>query len=311
MNLSHPGPLKVHAAVRKFGDRLALNGASLELHRGEFLALLGPNGAGKTTLIRAISGRITLDSGIVTLHGSTVVAGTRTEQSKRLGVIPQNIAVYDQLTATENLELFGRVFEVPAGELPRRITEALEWTGLADRANEPVKGFSGGMQRRLNIACGVLHRPDVILLDEPTVGVDPQSRQRIWDMLKQLQVTGVSIVLTTHQLDEAQQICDRIVIMDSGRTIAAGTFEQLLDASIGRRRRVRFSVDQCPTTLPDGCQRVDDRTAVFEVNDITADLTEKLQQFRAAGLAVNDVSIDVPTLQAVFLHFTGHELRED
>lgn len=304
-------PLAVDCAVRRFGDRRALDGASFELRRGEFLGLLGPNGAGKTTLIRAISGRIRLESGTVTLHGVPVVPGTRTEQSRRLGVIPQNIAIYDQLTARENMELFGRVFEVPTNELPQRVTEALEWTGLADRANEPVRGFSGGMQRRLNIACGVLHRPDVILLDEPTVGVDPQSRQRIWDMLKQLQATGVSIVLTTHQLDEAQQICDRIVIMDSGRTIASGTFEQLLDASIGRRRRVRFSLDTPPATLPDGCQRLDERTAAFQVNDITADLTEKLQQFRSVGITVSDVSIDVPTLQAVFLHFTGHELRED
>ena len=262
-------PLIVAQAVRRFGERAALNGASFELRRGEFLALLGPNGAGKTTLIRAISGRIRLDSGTVKLHGEQVVPGVRTAQSRRLGIIPQHIALYDQLTARENMELFGRVFEVSADELAGRITEALDWTGLAERANEPIRGFSGGMQRRLNIACGVLHRPDVILLDEPTVGVDPQSRQRIWDMLRQLQATGVSIVLTTHQLDEAQQICDRIVIIDSGRTVAAGTFEQLLDASIGRRRRAKQRVPDCSRQTLGGrvfvwphprlwlCQRVD------------------------------------------------------
>lgn len=303
-------PLVVENLVRQFSGHTALNGASFSLGKGEFLALLGPNGAGKTTLIRSVAGRLRPNSGQVLIHGQPQKPGGNPELLRRLGIIPQNIAIYDNLTARENLSLFGRLFGVSSSDLPSRITEALEWTGLNDRSNEPVSRFSGGMQRRLNIACGVLHRPDVILLDEPTVGVDPQSRQRIWEMLKQLQGQGVSIVLTTHQLDEAQQICDRIVIMDAGRTIASGTFEQLLDASVGRRRRVVFTLAQTITILPDGCERRDDKSTTFFVENITHDLPSRLQQFTAAGLDVVDLSIEVPTLQAVFLHYTGRDLRE-
>ncbi len=303
-------PLVVENLVRSFSSRSALNGASFELRRGEFLGLLGPNGAGKTTLIRSIAGRLKPDSGRILIFGQRQIAGGDTELQRHLGLIPQNIAIYENLTATENLELFGRLFGVARQELRERVAESLEWTGLRDRANEPVSRFSGGMQRRLNIACGVLHRPEIILLDEPTVGVDPQSRERIWDMLRQLRARGVSILLTTHQLDEAQLVCDRIVIIDGGRTIAAGTFEELLEASIGRRRRVVFALTETTATLPDGCERRSDSSASFLVDDITRDLPLRLQQFASAGITVTDLSVEVPTLQSVFLHFTGHELRE-
>ncbi len=303
-------PLVVAEVVRNFGNQTALDGASFSLQRGEFLGLLGPNGAGKTTLIRMIAGRLKPASGTITIHGIEQQAGGHPDIKSRLGIIPQNIAIYDNLTARENLSLFGSLFGVPKSELESRIHEALVWTGLEDRSHEPVSRFSGGMQRRLNIACGVLHRPDLILLDEPTVGVDPQSRERIWSMLKELQATGVSIVLTTHQLDEAQQICDRIVIMDRGRTIASGTFDELLDASIGRRRRVTFTLAEPCKEIPDDCEAMTRNTATFVVDDIAADLPKRLQQFTAAGATVTDLAIEVPTLQAVFLHFTGHELRE-
>ena len=308
--MSECAPLVVEDLVRRFGSRQALSGASFTLNRGEFLALLGPNGAGKTTLIRSISGRLRLDQGRVLIHGREQQTGGSPELMQRLGIIPQNIAVYENLTASENLALFGRLFGVQQDELQARIAEALEWTGLNERANEPVSRFSGGMQRRLNIACGVLHKPDIILLDEPTVGVDPQSRHRIWDMLKQLQSQGVSVLLTTHQLDEAQQICDRIVIIDAGRTIASGTFEELLESSIGRQRRVVFAVASCASDLPEGCERRSEKSAAFAVEDMARDLPLRLQQFAALGMDVVDLSIEVPSLQAVFLHYTGKELRE-
>jgi len=308
--MSDHQPLVVDNLVRRFGGRAALDGASFSLRKGECLALLGPNGAGKTTLIRSIAGRLKPDSGRVLIHGQVQQTGGDPALLRRLGVIPQNIAIYDNLTARENLNLFGRLFGVEPADLPERTAEALDWTGLKDRSREPASNFSGGMQRRLNIACGVLHRPDILLLDEPTVGVDPQSRQRIWGMLKQLQAQGVSLVLTTHQLDEAQQICDRIVIIDGGRTVASGTFDELLDASVGRRRRVVFTLGQSPTTLPDGSEQRGEKSATFLVDDIARDLPVRLQQFAAAGIDVADLSIEVPTLQSVFLHFTGHELRE-
>lgn len=308
--MTNPTPLVVENLVRRFGERAGLNGASFSLRKGEFLGLLGPNGAGKTTLIRLISGRLKPDSGRILIHDQAQQAGGDPAMLRHLGVIPQNIAIYDNLTAIENLNLFGRIFGVEASELPERVAEALEWTGLKDRAREPVKAFSGGMQRRLNIACGVLHRPDILLLDEPTVGVDPQSRERIWDMLKQLQSRGVSLVLTTHQLDEAQGICDRIVIIDAGRTVVAGTFDELLEASVGRHRRVVFTHAAIDLPLPDGCERRDSTRSTFIADDISRDLPQRLQQFAAAGIPVDDLTIEVPTLQAVFLHYTGHELRE-
>ncbi len=310
IRMSEHHPLVVDSLVRRFGGRAALDGASFSLRKGECLALLGPNGAGKTTLIRTIAGRLKPDSGRVLIHGQIQQVGGDPVLVHRLGVIPQNIAIYDNLTARENLNLFGRLFGVEPADLPDRTAEALEWTGLKDRSREPASRFSGGMQRRLNIACGVLHRPEILLLDEPTVGVDPQSRQRIWGMLKELQTQGVSLVLTTHQLDEAQQICDRIVIIDGGRTVASGTFDELVELSIGRLRRVVFTLAQPTATLPEGCEQRSAKLATFFVDDIARDLPLRLQQFSGAGINVADLSIEVPNLQSVFLHFTGYELRE-
>lgn len=302
--------LEVVDAVRRFGGRQALAGASLTLHRGELLALLGPNGAGKTTLIRAISGRLRLDSGQILVHGETLIAGKCRQQTAKMGVIPQNIALYEKLTARENLQLFGTLYGITGPKLTDRIDWALQWAGLVDRADEIVASYSGGMQRRLNIGCGVLHDPEIILLDEPTVGVDPQSRQRIRDMLKQLQQQGNSILLTTHQLDETQQVCNRIVIMDNGRTITSGTFEQLVRASVGTGRKVVLTVESHVASLPAGFTRRDDSSVVCEVTEIAAQLPELLGMASAAGLQVTDISVETPTLQTVFLHYTGHELRE-
>lgn len=224
--------LQIKDAHKQFGEKAALDGADLSLGEGEWLALLGPNGAGKTTLVRAIAGRVRLDSGTIRLQGEEVT-GLEHHARASLGIVPQEVALYPNLTARENLEVFAALHGVPKSELRERAKWALDWTGLADRADERSATFSGGMNRRLNIACGVLHKPRVILLDEPTVGVDPQSRQRIWEMLEQLRGEGASLLLTTHQLDEAQEVTDRIVILDRGKTIAAGTFKELLNQTIG------------------------------------------------------------------------------
>ena len=251
-------PLVVESVARRYGDLVALESASLQLRRGELLALLGPNGAGKTTLIRSIAGRLRADSGRISIQGVDQVAGGSPEVARHLGVIPQDIALYDTLTAAENLNLFASLYGVAKSDIAKQVEWALQWTGLGDRSNEPVKGFSGGMQRRLNIACGVLHQPSVILLDEPTVGVDPQSRERIWEMLDRLKQDGASIMLTTHQLDEAQQVADRIVIIDHWRTIASGTFDELVEASIGKQRKVVLTLARPPLQLPHGFTRLSD-----------------------------------------------------
>jgi linearmycin/streptolysin S transport system ATP-binding protein len=301
--------LTIADARKKFGSVVALDGATLSLRAGEMLALLGPNGAGKTTLIRAIAGRLQLDAGEILLFGKRLT-GRRT--APELGIVPQELAVYPLLTARENLEAFGRLQGLSGPDLKGQVTWALAATALADRANEPVKGFSGGMRRRLNIACGVLHRPRVVLLDEPTVGVDPQSRERIYDMLGELARGGVSLLLTTHHLDEAEARCSRTVIIDHGRVIAAGTLPELVDRTVGRHRVVQLRLDAPSSSIPTGTTVAADDPRLLRARggDVARDLPALLAAVAAQGRIVEDVEVRSPSLQSVFIHLTGRELRE-
>ena len=304
--------LTVSGARKRYGSVQALDGASFELRTGELLALLGPNGAGKTTLIRAISGRVRLDGGEIRVFDQPVAAG---RTPRVLGIVPQELAVYSLLTARENLEGFGRLHGLAGAELSKQVDWALERTGLADRASEPVKQFSGGMRRRLNIACGILHHPRIVLLDEPTVGVDPQSRDRIYVTLGELAAEGVSLLLTTHHLEEAEARCSRTVIIDHGRVIAAGTLPELVDQTVGRHRMVTLrlnsplATDRIPTLRVE-VDPADARQVRARMTDVAADLPPLLEGIRAAGGAVEDVEVRGPSLQAVFIHLTGRELRE-
>ena len=229
---------------------------------------------------------------------------------QKLGFVPQEMALYPDLTAKENLQAFGRFHGLRSGELREAVDRALAWTGLSDRAGDLTKDFSGGMKRRVNIACGVLHRPRVLLLDEPTVGVDPQSRERIFEMLDELQRHGTSILLTTHQLDEAEELCDRIVIIDHGRMIAEGTLAELIQGTVGFNRRVTLEMAGSVPEL-DGLRRSDDgRGLVAEVADVALELPELLSRVREAGGQVSDLEVKAPSLHAVFIHLTGRELRE-
>jgi ABC-2 type transport system ATP-binding protein len=291
--------LIVRDASKTFGSTRALDGAGIELHAGERLALLGPNGAGKTTLVRAVAGRVRLDAGEIELFGGALDGSAASAKARaRIGVVPQEIALYPLLTARENLMSFGQLSGVEGSVLRERVDWALEWTALADRSKEPIKRFSGGMKRRLNIACSILHRPEVLLLDEPTVGVDPQSRERIWEMVEELRKEGASVLLTTHQLDEAQQVCDRIVIIDGGKVIAAGTFDELVRRTIGPGRTVFVTL---------GAENGVIRRTVTEIG---RELPGILSEIAEAGGTVSDVRIEAPTLQSVFIHLTGRELRE-
>ena len=226
-------PLIVRGAEKQYGGTAALSGASFEVRQGELLGLLGPNGAGKTTMIKAIAGRVALDRGEILLFGRSL---SRQDDRPELGVVPQELAIYKLLTARENLAAFGALNGVTGPRLKERVDWALEWSGLADRANQMAKTFSGGMQRLLNIACSLLHAPRLVLLDEPTVGVDPQSRERIYEMLAALKRDGVSVVLTTHHLEEAERRCERVVIIDRGRIVAAGTMAELVAQAMGTAR---------------------------------------------------------------------------
>jgi linearmycin/streptolysin S transport system ATP-binding protein len=301
--------LTVTGARKKFRDVVALDGATLSLREGELLALLGPNGAGKTTLIRAISGRVQLDAGEIRLFGKPL---TGRKTPPELGIVPQELAIYPSLTARENLSAFGRLQGLSAGDVASQVKWALAATALEDRADEPVKGFSGGMKRRLNIACGVIHRPRVVLLDEPTVGVDPQSRERIYDMLTDLTKAGVSLLLTTHHLEEAEARSNRTVIIDHGKVIAAGTMAELVEQTVGRHRIVTLRVDAPIASVPAGVDvsAEDPRELRARVSNVARELPALLTAINAQGREVDDVEVRGPSLQSVFIHLTGRELRE-
>ena len=307
INTSAPA-LEVVNLWKKYGSNQALSGTSFAVAPGERLALLGPNGAGKTTLIRSMCGRVRPDEGQVFLYGRSI---RDPEVLQQLGVIPQDLAIYLDLTAKENLECFGQLHGLRTRRLRERVAWALKWIGLEDRANELTSQFSGGMKRRVNIACGVLHRPNILLLDEPTVGVDPQSRQRIFDMLDELNQQGTSIVLTTHHLDEAETRSDRIVIIDHGKVVADGPIEELIATTIGTRREVAIETHGILVAAPPGMQwdSVRKRFVCF-VDNVVEELPQILERIQRVGGTITDLEVHQPNLHHVFLHLTGKELRE-
>ncbi len=211
---------------KAFGDLVAVDGVSFALGRGELVGLLGPNGAGKTTTVSILTGLLTPDRGRVEIGGAPL-AGDVDPKKRRLGLVPQDLALYDELSARRNLRFFGALYGLSGAALDRAIAAALELVGLADRERELVKHFSGGMKRRLNLAAGILHDPDILLLDEPTVGVDPQSRNAIFDNLVELKARGKALLYTTHYMEEAERLADRIVVIDHGRVIADDTLAGL------------------------------------------------------------------------------------
>ena len=248
-----------------------------------------------------------LDGGELELFGRSLDGA---EGREALGVVPQEIALYPLLTARENLDTFGRLNGLTGTALRDRVSWALEWTALTDRAKEPVKVFSGGMKRRLNIACAVVHEPKVLLLDEPTVGVDPQSRERIYEMLAGLRERGASLLLTTHQLEEAEARCDRIVIVDHGKTIAEGSLASLVETTVGSHLQVVLRLDRVPPGRAGIEGEWHDRELATRMRDVATELPVLLERLRAGGSAIEDLQVRGPSLQSVFLHLTGTELRE-
>ncbi len=320
--------LQCDNVCKTFGVLEVLKGLNFRVRRGERIALLGPNGAGKTTLVRAICGRVSLSQGKVEIFNQP--AGSEFA-SRMLGVVPQEIALYGDLTAKENLEIFAKLHGLGQREGRRRVVEVLDWIGLRDRADQLVKSFSGGMKRRVNLACGILHKPPLILLDEPTVGVDPQSRQRIFEMLDELNQQGAAIVLTTHHLEEAEKQSERIVIMDHGKVIAEGALNELIEQTIGHRRELIMQVERaCHGTVnffetavsSDRLSPVEAEalqgfqfapqvnTWSAEVRDVARELPPMIAKLNDCGLKIADLEIRSPNLHHVFIHLTGRELRE-
>lgn len=296
--------LTVEDASIAYGSVQALDGVSITLRAGEILGFLGPNGAGKTSLIQSLAGRRTLDSGLIRCHLPGVYEDL-------IGVVPQEIAVYQDLTVLQNLNVFASFQGIPQSHLRAVVDEALQWAHLNEKRKTLAKSLSGGMQRRLNIACSVLHRPKILLLDEPTVGVDPQSRERIYEMLQSLLEDGTSILLTTHHLEEAQDRCDRIAIIDQGKIVDCGTFEDLLTRTIGTAQLVRVSFTSPQQRVPAPLRLTTSRMeATCEIQDVSRQLPVLLSRVRAASLPMENLSLRSPTLQHMFLHLTGKELRE-
>ncbi|HNU83200.1 MAG TPA: ABC transporter ATP-binding protein, partial [Thermoanaerobaculia bacterium] len=282
------------------------------LHAGEVLGLLGPNGAGKSTLVRTLTGRVRPDAGTIRLLGEDADApGAR----RALGYVPQEIALYPLLTARENLALFGRFQGLEGAALREAVARGIAFSSLTDRANEPIEPFSGGMKRRLNLAAGILHRPRIVLLDEPTVGVDPQSRERIYAMIGELAAGGAAVLYTTHYMEEAERLCDRVAVIDHGRVIAVGSRDELVRATIGSDQELVVDVAApFPSALETALTALGARLAGQRLQLATAEpaaATARVLDLCARhGASVTNLRLESPTLQRVFLHLTGRELRE-
>lgn len=277
---------------KSYGSLVAVDGISLEVRRGEVFGLLGPNGAGKSTTIGMSVGLVTPDSGSVEIEGAGSPTTDRVRM--RLGIAPQSLAIYDDLSGAENLSFFGRLYGMGGRALKLRVRSVLELVGLLPRAGDRAGGYSGGMKRRLNLAAAIIHEPPLLLLDEPTAGVDPQSRNNILDMVRSLAKTGTAIIYTTHYMEEAQKLCDRVGIIDKGRLLCVGTVDELV-RSHGGRSIVRID-------RGDKRERVETDAPVREIARVLSGTD--------GGDPVTGVHIDQPNLESVFLGLTGRSLRD-
>jgi ABC-2 type transport system ATP-binding protein len=307
--------ISVRDLSKRFGQLRAVDRISFEVARGELFGFLGPNGAGKTTTISMVSGLLRPDEGAITIGEYNLWESPR--QAKRLlGLVPQEVALYEEFNARENLSFWGGLYEISRSDLKQGIDEILQRVGLSDRAREPISKYSGGMKRRLNLAVGLIHRPQVLLLDEPTVGIDPQARNAILEIIRDIARQGTTILFTTHHLEEAERLCDRIAIMDHGRLLQTGSVRELAKV-VGDRDiitlRGKFSAGelrQCLEHEPVAFLSLADQLATLHIEGEHYGLAALVERLSKAGLALADVSIQKPTLESVFLKLTGRELRD-
>lgn len=307
---------RIENLSKRYGEIRAVAGVSFEVGKGELYGLLGPNGAGKTTTMSVMSGLLAPDEGRVLFDGIDLAAEPIRVKAQ-LGIVPQETALYETLSARENLRFWGGFYGLAGRDLDRAVDRVLELTGLAARAKEPVKNFSGGMKRRLNLGIGLVHGPRAVLMDEPTVGIDPQARLNILDVVRDVAASGTTIVYTTHYLEEAETLCDRIGIMDHGRLLAEGTLDELKRRSGNREVvTVRGTFDEAQAhealaALP-GAQLVSAAAgkAVFAVDGEGRGSLELVKRLLGGALPADGIEIAPPSLNRLFLDLTGRELRD-
>ena len=310
--------LQVQNLVKNYGDFKAVKGVSFDIEEGEIFSLLGPNGAGKTTTISMLSTLYAPSSGDATIGGHSI---TKNPMGVRgiIGVVPQDLALYEDLTARENLIFWGQMYNLSGKSLTTRVDEVLEQIGLTDKAKDRVKTYSGGMKRRVNIGVGLLHKPRLLFMDEPTVGIDPQSRRAILDTVKDLNKQGMTLLYTTHYMEEAEELSHRVGIIDHGEMIAIGTQKELTQ-QVGEAETLILHVGEnddseaLAKTLKD-IQGIQQATAVdhevsivcAEAEDVLASVVTKAND---RGIKIRSIDIREPNLEAVFLHLTGRALRD-
>ncbi len=294
----------------------AVDDIPYEIGQGEIFSLLGPNGAGKTTTISMISGLIQPTAGECFVGGHSVVKEPLAAKNL-IGVVPQEVALYPELSARQNLRFWGQMYGMSGKQLNNRIAEVLEQIGLTDRANDRISTYSGGMKRRVNIGAGLLHKPSIVFMDEPTVGIDPQSRRAILDMTKDLNAAGMAVLYTTHYMEEAQELSHRIGIQDHGKLIAVGTLAELTEL-VGEADTIKLGLADATIDIADTLATLDgvqqaateDGELTLLVDDANACLPQLLAATNQAGVRVTAIDIKEPNLEAVFLHLTGRALRD-
>jgi ABC-2 type transport system ATP-binding protein len=314
--MNHQIAIDVQNLQKSFGELQAVKGVSFRAFPGEILSLLGPNGAGKSTTISMLSGLLQPSGGDACILGASVLREPAKAKAA-LGVVPQDIALYPDLSARENLVFWGKMYGLRGAPLQRRVDEVLEVIGLADRQKGRVGTFSGGMKRRVNIGVALLHKPQVVIMDEPTVGIDPQSRRHILDNVKELNRQGMTVLYTTHYMEEAEELSHHIAIMDQGQVIACGTREELVRL-VGEQARLELALNTEDPRVVEAWKKVEgvaristaDGKVTVLVNDSNLVLPRLFDSANRLGARITSIEIQEPNLEAVFLHLTGKALRD-
>jgi len=305
--------IQVTNLSKSFANTKAVDDINFEIKKGEIFGLLGPNGAGKSTILNMMSTILKIDSGAISIDGLDVKPNSK-ESKQLIGVVPQEISLYEELSAYENLLFWGNLYGIPSKELKERINSTLELIGLSDRKKDLIKTYSGGMKRRINIAAALLHDPKILLMDEPTVGIDPQSRNRIFEVVETLNKQGMTIVYTTHYMEEVERLCNRIAIIDSGKIIAQGTQSELQElVNVKENVQLEFdflSEDQVASLRKSLSYPMIQKEKTLIIESTIKELSGIIAACNQLGLMINDIQLQKVNLETIFLSLTGKQLRD-